>query len=70
MLSKQIPGFDILKFIMAIGIVGVHCHLCQAVCLVNNFLGGGDFWLSQSLRTWFFYSLKLFIFQEMLESGL
>ena len=40
MLSKQIPGFDILTFIMSIGIVGVHCHLCQAVCLVNNFLGG------------------------------
>lgn len=38
-MHKYIPGFDVLKFFMALGIVGIHSHLAQSVSIKNELWG-------------------------------
>ena len=38
--NRQIPGFDLLKFLMAFGIVAIHSELAQETSMVNETVGG------------------------------
>lgn len=62
--TKQIYGFDILKFIMAIGIVSTHTHLTDYVGV-----WGGNFQIPRAMCSSFLYSIFLFPIPKVLERG-
>lgn len=55
MYKQQIPGFDLLKFMLALLIVAIHTDFAVAVS-VNNCLmrGGGNCEPAKFRRSWLF----------------
>lgn len=41
-MKQQIPGYDLLKFIMALFVVGIHANLANAINVYNPYIGGSD----------------------------
>ena len=53
MYKQQIPGFDLLKFMLALLIVAIHTDFAAAVS-VNNCLMGGNCEPAKFRRSWLF----------------
>ena len=60
--KRQIQGFDLLKFIMALFIVGIHAHFSDSLIANNYQLIGGGINKIQGLTVPIFFVISSFLF--------
>lgn len=69
-MKQQIPGYDLLKFIMALFVVGIHANLANAINVYNPYIGGVIGVLQELSVPGFFVISSMLFFRKCHKMGL
>lgn len=69
-MKQQIPGYDLLKFIMALFVVGIHANLANAINVYNPYIGGVIGVLQGLSVPGFFVISSMLFFRKCYKMGL